>query len=203
MKIALTAFLVAIGHLSDEVDARQLRLRALSDRVLQFDDADTVEAKASLSTDMIVGDGGSLSIDMIVGDGGSLSMGMINAKSAKSAKSAKTPTGTPTSSPTTKSPTATPTSSPTTKSPVGMPTGSPTKIPRLSCPSVPLGGCSICGPGKCVTNPNAILVAPGFPPFSCGDLQQLGIDKQIPPATCIFLSENIGACACKEEGTII
>mmetsp|Transcript_36013 Transcript_36013/g.76837 ORF Transcript_36013/g.76837 Transcript_36013/m.76837 type:complete len:92 (-) Transcript_36013:13-288(-) len=90
-----------------------------------------------------------------------------------------------------------------TESPTGTPTSSPTKIPRLSCPFVPIGRCSICGSGKCVTKPNALLTSPQFPPTTCGNLQQLGINGQINQFQCSLLPALIGVCGCKEEGTII
>ena len=77
MKIALTPFLIAVGHLSEQADAQQ-RLRALPGAVLEVDAA-AVEA-TSLSMDMIIAGGGG-HVDWEGAAGG--------AKSAKSAKSAQ------------------------------------------------------------------------------------------------------------------
>jgi len=55
------------------------------------------------------------------------------------------------------------------------------------CPSVPSSGCSICGPGFCVGNPDAVFSFPGQPSVPCGTLEEAGIDGTIPLGECGFL----------------
>jgi hypothetical protein len=85
---------------------------------------------------------------------------------------------------------------PPTPAPVA-PTPSPVApTGGASCPEVPAGGCSVCGDGECVQNPEAIFVFPGFPSVPCGLLEQAGFGGSVPLDQCGFLASLIGACEC-------
>ena len=64
------------------------------------------------------------------------------------------------------------------------------------CPSVPDGGCSVCGEGLCVGNPETIFAFPGFPAVPCGALQEAGYTGAVPISQCPFLPGLIGDCGC-------
>lgn len=82
------------------------------------------------------------------------------------------------------------------------PSSSPPGVSPTSCPAVPGGGCSICGPCMCVGNPDAIFAFPGQPAFLCGELQDAGFDGFIPFDQCPFLPDLIGdLCGCRFDGT--
>jgi len=94
------------------------------------------------------------------------------------------------------SPPVTITSAPVTLAPV---TSAPI-TPIGFCPDVPEGGCSICGPGKCVGNSDAIFMFPGQPEIQCDVLQQAGLGGIIPINDCNFLPSLVKKmCACAPE----
>eukprot|EP00978_Attheya_sp_CCMP212_P017329 scaffold46107_cov35-Attheya_sp.AAC.1 len=69
-----------------------------------------------------------------------------------------------------------------------------------ACPVVPITGCSICGPGLCVGDPDAIVGIPGIDQtVSCQQLEQAGLTPGIiPPAECLFLPDFVGdICMCE------
>jgi len=78
-------------------------------------------------------------------------------------------------------------------------------IAQLVCPDVPATGCSVCGDGLCITNPDAIFVSP-VPPneeVPCGVLQQAGLEGAIDlvsecPVLPVFITV---VCGCMPEGS--
>jgi hypothetical protein len=62
----------------------------------------------------------------------------------------------------------------------------------------PPGGCLICGDtsGQVVTNPDAVFMFPQQPTVPCGDLQNAGLNGQIPLEQCQFLPPLIANCEC-------
>lgn len=65
----------------------------------------------------------------------------------------------------------------------------------------PEGGCSICGPGSCISNQDATLTVPGQAPIPCGVLQDRGYNGQIPLYNCVDLVYLIGdLCQCARFG---
>ena len=65
------------------------------------------------------------------------------------------------------------------------------------CPEVPANGCSICGYGQCVGNPNAIISAPiQLEGFACGQLQAAGYNAEIPLDQCPFFVDYLSVCEC-------
>jgi hypothetical protein len=58
-------------------------------------------------------------------------------------------------------------------------------------------GCSVCGDGLRVGNPNAIFAFPGNPPISCGLLEEAGFQGQISLDVCGWLPVVIGNCECQ------
>ena len=77
-------------------------------------------------------------------------------------------------------------------------------IAQLVCPDVPATGCSVCGDGQCITNPDAIFVNPIDPTVMvpCGDLQQAGLEGAIDLVNeCPVLPGLIGVCGCMPEGS--
>ena len=68
------------------------------------------------------------------------------------------------------------------------------------CPEPVEGeGCSVCGEGMCVTNPDAIFSFPGQPSAPCGTLQMAGLNGGIPLSQCPFLPSLIGVCECGDS----
>eukprot|EP00547_Thalassionema_nitzschioides_P013060 CAMPEP_0194261996 /NCGR_PEP_ID=MMETSP0158-20130606/46317_1 /TAXON_ID=33649 /ORGANISM="Thalassionema nitzschioides, Strain L26-B" /LENGTH=929 /DNA_ID=CAMNT_0039002139 /DNA_START=67 /DNA_END=2856 /DNA_ORIENTATION=+ len=64
------------------------------------------------------------------------------------------------------------------------------------CPTIPPNGCSICGEGKCVTNPEGIVEFGGTT-FPCGDLENFGSTGILTTEECeIVKATSNGACAC-------
>jgi hypothetical protein len=58
-------------------------------------------------------------------------------------------------------------------------------------------GCSVCGDGLMVTNPDAIFAFPGQPAVTCRNLELAGESGQIPLSDCGFLPTLIeGDCQC-------
>lgn len=96
------------------------------------------------------------------------------------------------------------------------------------CPSIPPGGCSICGAEQCVQNPEGIFTFPGQREFlnvtstnvitafryarltrpfhslaatiPCGTLQDAGYQGLIPLDQCPILVTVIGVCNCGLPG---
>ena len=64
------------------------------------------------------------------------------------------------------------------------------------CPATPPGGCSVCGNGLCVGNPEAIFAFPGFPSVPCGILEEAGYGGAVPLDNCGFLPSLLGVCEC-------
>jgi len=89
-----------------------------------------------------------------------------------------------------------------TAPPADTPTASP--APSFSptvlgaCPIVPEGGCSICGEGKCVTNPDAIFRYENQPEAPCGGLQTVGYSGSIDLSFCSFFPRlpELDVCGC-------
>ena len=71
----------------------------------------------------------------------------------------------------------------------------PTTVPPPT--TVPSESCSICGDGKKVGNPLAVLNMPGQPEVLCGALETAGANGVIPSHQCAFLSNIISdVCEC-------
>lgn len=88
-----------------------------------------------------------------------------------------------------------------TPAPVPAPTPAPipvtpSPVESFSCPDVPEGGCSVCGPNRCITNPDVIFAFPGQPALTCAALQFAGSQGSITGADCGFLPDLIGVCGC-------
>jgi hypothetical protein len=65
-----------------------------------------------------------------------------------------------------------------------------------TCPTVPSQGCSICGPGKCISTSN-IFSFPGQPNISCIDLQRVGLDGVLDATDCTLLPSLVDKpCGC-------
>jgi hypothetical protein len=78
------------------------------------------------------------------------------------------------------------------------PTAAP--APSFPCPDVPDTGCSVCGEGQCVTNPDAIFSFPGQPVVECGVLEIAGFNGQVPLDQCPLLVGLIGPiCECGDS----
>jgi len=107
------------------------------------------------------------------------------------------PTRAPTKAPT-RSPTRAPTQRNTTPNPTRA-TSNSSFIPS-PCPDIPNGGCSVCGPGKCVTAEERIFSYPGQPEVQCGMLEKAGHTGIVPQNQCRILSELIkDGCDCKSS----
>merc|ERR1712232_523485 len=67
-----------------------------------------------------------------------------------------------------------------------------------ACKETPPGGCSICGEGKCITNPDAIFEYPDQPRVSCGSLQEVGYNGVIEMQYCkhFWRLPQIEVCGC-------
>jgi hypothetical protein len=94
-----------------------------------------------------------------------------------------------------------PPSPPSTQAPITQAPIPPTDAPG-SCPEVPTTGCSVCGEGLCVGNPDAIFVFPGPPEVLCGDLQEAGLTGGIPLDQCSSLPGLVAVCECGPGATI-
>jgi len=71
--------------------------------------------------------------------------------------------------------------------------------PPPDCPVIPANGCSICGEGKAIVDPDRIFSFPAQPEVPCGVLQSAGISGSIPLDECgILASANItnDKCGC-------
>lgn len=78
----------------------------------------------------------------------------------------------------------------------------PTTPPDVAqpCPDVPPDGCSICGDGLCVTDPQGVIASPGQPPVSCAVLEVAGYGGLLDPGQCDALPEVVAdACACDSQ----
>jgi hypothetical protein len=74
-----------------------------------------------------------------------------------------------------------------------------------TCPSVPSGGCSVCGEGKCVSQPDAIVQIGSDTPYTCGDLQQLGYTGKVTSFGCQnfpFLLADVCKCDVTTPGPV-
>lgn len=71
-----------------------------------------------------------------------------------------------------------------------------------SCPSVPPDGCSVCGEGKCMTNPSAIFRYPGQQAVRCDALQGAGYEGIVTSTQCEILPPLISdVCGCVSSAT--
>jgi len=92
-------------------------------------------------------------------------------------------------------------------SPVRQPTQSPVRQPTRSPPGaqcsmgeIPENGCSVCGPGMCVTNSDVVFEFPGQPSVRCGDLENAGLTGIVPLDQCGFLPGLIlDTCGCQNS----
>lgn len=98
-------------------------------------------------------------------------------------------------------PTAPPGPDPTTQPvPAPTPAPAPTGGGPTPCPGIPDGGCSVCGVGMCVTNPDGIFVFPDQPTTPCGILEDAGFGGAIPLDQCPFLPGLVAEeCGCDSE----
>eukprot|EP00546_Thalassionema_frauenfeldii_P004036 CAMPEP_0178923818 /NCGR_PEP_ID=MMETSP0786-20121207/16971_1 /TAXON_ID=186022 /ORGANISM="Thalassionema frauenfeldii, Strain CCMP 1798" /LENGTH=616 /DNA_ID=CAMNT_0020598437 /DNA_START=130 /DNA_END=1980 /DNA_ORIENTATION=- len=121
-----------------------------------------------------------------------------------------TPPPTPLPTTTTRPPTNRPTFPPTplpTRPPTNRPTNPPTHSTPAGeepqpqpCPSISPTGCSVCGNGLTVGNPNAIFVLFNMPPVLCADLEQYGaVGGILAPDQCERLptTSEINVCECR------
>jgi hypothetical protein len=84
----------------------------------------------------------------------------------------------------------------TTKFPSSFPSPSSPMTP-LQCPDVPEGGCSLCGSGRCVSNPSGIFIDPGQQALSCGRMEAAALEGSIAIGRCKYLSTVVDeACQC-------
>jgi len=89
-----------------------------------------------------------------------------------------------------------------TRGPAYAPTASP--VPSSSptdfgaCAVVPEGGCSVCGEGKCVTNPTGLFQYENQPEAPCDVLQAAGYQGYIDNTYCSFFNQlpEINVCGC-------
>lgn len=73
----------------------------------------------------------------------------------------------------------------------------PTSNTTARCPDIPEKGCSVCGNGYCVSNPDEIFSFPGQPDASCSTLEEAGLQGLIPLTECSFLPDIVQAsCGC-------
>lgn len=81
-----------------------------------------------------------------------------------------------------------------------VPTTTPSILPNTTpCPRAPLNGCSVCGEGLCVTDPQGVISYPGQPPASCDTLEVAG--GLLDPSQCESLPELV-AEACEWDTQI-
>jgi len=88
-----------------------------------------------------------------------------------------------------------------TPSPTQRQTPSPTSTkPSTKCPDIPDDGCSICGPGKCVTDFETIFAYPGQPAVACGVMEKAGHGGVIPLDQCGYLPQLVkNDCKCRSS----
>jgi len=72
----------------------------------------------------------------------------------------------------------------------------------LGCPLVPSNGCSICGEGMCISNPDTVFQYPGDPAIKCKELEEAGYQGEIPLEFCpLFAQTNMPeVCGCSSIG---
>jgi len=89
----------------------------------------------------------------------------------------------------------------TTVSPITM-QNEDESLSNKGCPFVPSNGCSICGEGKCISNPDATFQYPGDPAIKCGELEEAGYQGEIPLEFCpLFVQTNMpDVCGCSSIG---
>jgi len=83
-----------------------------------------------------------------------------------------------------------------------MPTHTPTypPLPDNKCRAVPDKGCSVCGPGMCVTDFDAMFEFPGQPTVRCSDLENAGLNGIVPLDQCGFLPGLVAEkCKCHTQ----
>jgi hypothetical protein len=84
--------------------------------------------------------------------------------------------------------------------PTAAPEPTPPPPPSFPCPDVPETGCSVCGEGQCVTNPDAIFDFPEQPIVPCGVLEIAGFNGLVPLEQCPLLVNLIGPiCECGDS----
>jgi len=67
----------------------------------------------------------------------------------------------------------------------------------VKCPEVSDTGCSICGPGMCIMDEDAVFSFPDQPSVSCGILEKAGINGNIPLDMCMLLPALVNEnCVC-------
>ena len=90
-------------------------------------------------------------------------------------------------------------------SPGAAPSASfPGAFPSASCPAVPAGGCSVCGPNSCVSNPSAIFSFPSQPLAPCGELQEAGYSGLVPLEYCPMLPPLVQeTCSCVTTAAVM
>mmetsp|Transcript_20087 Transcript_20087/g.30203 ORF Transcript_20087/g.30203 Transcript_20087/m.30203 type:complete len:181 (+) Transcript_20087:316-858(+) len=79
----------------------------------------------------------------------------------------------------------------------------PTTTPLSACPEVPSGGCEICGPDKCVAEPDNIFEFEDWN-LSCGQMEDAGLGGHIPLDTCEQLLPGLvdHRCGCKDPNSV-
>ena len=83
--------------------------------------------------------------------------------------------------------------------PIGPSAAPITNVPTSNSPTA-LNGCSICGEGKKVNEPDAIFAFPGQPSVPCGTLEDNGKQGLIPEDECSLFSRLImDLCDCKSS----
>jgi len=86
-----------------------------------------------------------------------------------------------------------------TPSPVTSATPAPVSASPATCTNIPVTGCSVCGVGKFVSQPDAVFVFPGQPSVPCGLLETAGLTGSIPLDQCVFLPGIAGpSCVCAD-----
>lgn len=73
--------------------------------------------------------------------------------------------------------------------------------PPVLCPTLPVGACEICGPGRCVQNPFASVDVFGD---SCAEIEQSASTDSLalPFIPCAFFQSTTGPCACGTLGGV-
>jgi len=90
-------------------------------------------------------------------------------------------------------------------SPIGLtPQSAPDQ--SIGCPDVRPNGCSICGEGMCISNPDSMFQYPGDPEISCIELEEAGYLGEIPLEFCPLFPQTKmpEVCGCSStRNTII
>jgi hypothetical protein len=67
----------------------------------------------------------------------------------------------------------------------------------MLCPVPPPNGCSVCGPRRCIQNPDNRFGFPGAYELSCRTLQQGGFDGLVDPTECEIIVPYVDyQCGC-------